>query len=169
MTLQALFYIFSIIAVFSALMVVTMKNPLTSALYLVLCFFALAGFYILLDMQFLAAMQILVYAGAIMVLVVLVIMLLNLSKIKKIKTDLHQASIAVIIFIILFAEIVFYILKGGSKKSTGIYTHDLINKVGNTQIIGEFLFKKYVFPFEISSVLLLVAIIGAYLFAKKKY
>lgn len=167
--MEALFYIFSIITVFSALMVITMKNPLTSALYLVLCFFALAGFYVILGMQFLAAMQILVYAGAIMVLVVLVIMLLNLSIIKKIKMDLHQVFIAVIIFIILFAEIVIYIINGSLKKPTGIYTHALVNKVGNTRIIGEFLFTKYIFPFEIASVLLLVAIIGAYLFAKKKY
>ncbi len=167
--MEALFYVFSIIAVFSALMVITMKNPLTSALYLVLCFFAIAGFYVLLDMQFLAAMQVLVYAGAIMVLVVLVIMLLNLSKIKKIKTDLHQLFIAVIIFIILFAEIALYIINGSLKKPTGIYTHALINKIGNTQIIGEFLFTKYIFPFEVASILLLVAIIGAYLFAKKKY
>ena len=78
--MEALFYIFAFIAIFSALMVISMKNPLTSALYLVLCFFALAGFYVLLYMQFIAVMQILVYAGAIMVLVVLVIMLLNISK-----------------------------------------------------------------------------------------
>jgi NADH-quinone oxidoreductase subunit J len=146
-----------------------MKNPLTSALYLVLCFFALAGFYVLLDMQFLAAMQILVYAGAIMVLVVLIIMLLNLSKIKKIKMDLHQVFIAMVIFIILLVEITIYILNGSLKKPTGIYTHALINKIGNTQILGEFLFTKYIFPFEVASVFLLVAIIGAYLFAKKKY
>ena len=167
--MEALFYIFSIIAVFSALMVISMKNPLTSALYLVLCFFALAGFYVLLDMQFLAAMQILVYAGAIMVLVVLIIMLLNLSKIKKIKMDLHQVFIAMVIFIILLVEITIYILNGSLKKPTGIYTHALINKIGNTQILGEFLFTKYIFPFEVASVFLLVAIIGAYLFAKKKY
>lgn len=167
--MEALFYIFSILAIFSALMVVSMKNPLTSALYLVLCFFALAGFYIILNMQFLAAMQILVYAGAIMVLVVLVIMLLNLSKIKKLKIDLHQVIIAVIISLILFAEVVFYILDGSGKKSTGIYTSAMINKIGNTRVIGEFLFTKYIFPFEIASILLLVAIIGAYLFAKKKY
>ena len=166
--MEALFYIFSIIAVFSALMVISMKNPLTSALYLVLCFFAIAGFYVILGMQFLAAMQILVYAGAIMVLVVLVIMLLNLSKIKKIKMDLHQAFIAGVIFIILLAEITIYIINGYPKKPTGIYTHALINKIGNTQILGEFLFTKYIFPFEVASVLLLVAIIGAYLFAKKK-
>ncbi|MCL4321427.1 MAG: NADH-quinone oxidoreductase subunit J [Deltaproteobacteria bacterium] len=167
--MEALFYVFSIIAVFSALMVISMKNPLTSALYLVLCFFALAGFYVLLDMQFLAAMQILVYAGAIMVLVVLIIMLLNLSKIKKIKMDLHQVFIAMVIFIILLVEITIYILNGSLKKPTGIYTHALINKIGNTQILGEFLFTKYIFPFEVASVFLLVAIIGAYLFAKKKY
>jgi len=74
-----------------------------------------------------------------------------------------------VISVILFAEIVIYILNGSSGKSTGIYTGALINKVGNTRIIGEFLFTKYIFPFEVASILLLVAIIGAYLFAKKKY
>lgn len=150
-------------------MVVFMKNPLTSALYLILCFFALAGFYVLLDMQFLAAMQILVYAGAIMVLVVLVIMLLNISKIKSVKSDLHQKIIGLIITLVLFVEIVFFILNGTQKKSTGIYTHTLIKKIGNTQLIGEFLFTKYMLPFEIASILLFVAIVGAYLFAKKKF
>ncbi len=167
--MEALFYVFSFIAIFSALMVVTMRNPLTSALYLVLCFFALAGFYVILDMQFLAAMQILVYAGAIMVLVVLVIMLLNISRIKNIGSDLHQKIIGGLISLILFAEIVLYIINGAQKKPTGIFTRALIKKIGNTQIIGEFLFTEYMLPFEIASILLFVAIIGAYLFAKKKY
>jgi NADH-quinone oxidoreductase subunit J len=165
---EALFYIFAFIAIFSALMVISMKNPLTSALYLVLCFFALAGFYVLLDMQFLAVMQILVYAGAIMVLVVLVIMLLNISKLNSIKTDFHQKIIGIVIAIVLFAEIVIYTVGGKTKKPTGMFTHAVINKIGNTQVIGKFLFTKYTLSFEIASILLFVAIIGAYLFAKKK-
>ena len=167
--MEALFYVFSFIAIFSALMVITMRNPLTSALYLVLCFFALAGFYVMLDMQFLAAMQILVYAGAIMVLIVLVIMLLNISRIKNMKSDLHQKIIGVLISLILFVEIIFFIINGAQKKTTGIFTHALIKKIGNTQVIGEFLFTKYMLSFEIASILLFVAIIGAYLFAKKKF
>ncbi len=167
--MEALFYVFSFIAIFSALMVVTMRNPLTSALYLVLCFFALAGFYVLLDMQFLAVMQILVYAGAIMVLVVLVIMLLNISKIKSVKTDLHQKIIGIAISLVLLVEIIFYIAYGTTKKPTGIFTHSVIDKIGNTRVVGEFLFTKYMLSFEIASILLFVAIIGAYLFAKKKF
>ena len=167
--MEALFYIFSFIAIFSALMVITMKNPLTSALYLVLCFFALAGFYVMLDMQFIAAMQILVYAGAIMVLIVLVIMLLNISRIKNMKSDLHQKIIGVLISLILFIEIIFYIINGAQKRPSGIFTHALIKKIGNTQVMGEFLFTAYMLPFEIASILLFVAIIGAYLFAKKKF
>ncbi|MHB1660677.1 MAG: NADH-quinone oxidoreductase subunit J family protein [bacterium] len=167
--MEALFYIFSFIAIFSALMVISMRNPLTSALYLVLCFFALAGFYVMLDMQFLAAMQILVYAGAIMVLVVLVIMLLNISKIKSIKSDLHQKIVGALISLVLFVEVVFYILSGAQKRPSGIFTHALIKKTGNTQIIGEFLFTKYMLSFEIASILLFIAIVGAYLFAKKKF
>ena len=167
--MEALFYIFSFIAIFSALMVITMKNPLTSALYLVLCFFALAGFYVMLNMQFIAAMQILVYAGAIMVLIVLVIMLLNISRIKNMKSDLHQKIIGVLISLILFIEIIFYIINGAQKRPSGIFTHALIKKIGNTQVMGEFLFTAYMLPFEIASILLFVAIIGAYLFAKKKF
>jgi NADH-quinone oxidoreductase subunit J len=150
-------------------MVIGSRSPLTSALYLVLCFFAIAGFYVMLDMQFLAAMQILVYAGAIMVLVVLVIMLLNLSKIKNIKSDLHQKIVGVIIGLILFAEIIFYIIAGTHRKPVGDFTGAVINKIGNTQVIGRFLFTEYMLPFEITSILLFVAIIGAYLFAKKKF
>ncbi len=165
--MDALFYIFSIIAIFSALMVILVKNPLTSALYVVLCFFALAGFYILLNMQFLAAMQILVYAGAIIVLIVLVIMLLNLAKAKDTIKDFHQLSVGIISVLLLFVEIILYLNTAGETKPTGIYTNAVINKIGNTQIIGQFLFTKYVFPFEVASILLLVAVIGAYIFAKK--
>ncbi len=165
--MEALFYIFSIIAIFSALMVILVKNPLTSALYIILCFFALAGFYILLNMQFLAAMQILVYAGAIIVLIVLVIMLLNLAKAKDTIRDFHQMAVGIIAVLLLFAEVILYLNAAGESKPTGIYTNAVINKIGNTQIIGQFLFTKYVFPFEVASILLLVAVIGAYIFAKK--
>lgn len=168
--MEILFYAFSIIAIFSAIMVVLSKNPLSSALYLVLCFFSLAGFYVILDMQFIAVMQIMVYAGAIMVLVVLVIMLLNLSNsnLKKYHIDLHQKFISALIFLVLLGELILYIVTGKSKRPTGIVTKVLIKKIGNTQIIGKLLFTKYIFPFEVSSILLLVAIIGAYLFAKKR-
>jgi NADH-quinone oxidoreductase subunit J len=165
--LEALFYIFSVIAIVSALMVILVKNPLTSALYIILCFFALAGFYILLNMQFLAAMQIMVYAGAIAVIIVLVIMLLNLAKIKGAIKDFHQIVISIIAIGLLALEVILYLNAAGEKKPTGIYTNTIINKIGNTQIIGEFLFTKYVFPFEVASILLLVAVIGAYIFAKK--
>jgi len=166
--LETLFYIFSIIAIYSALMVIFSKNPLTSALYLILCFFAIAGFYIILDMQFLAAMQVLVYAGAIMVLIVLVIMLLNLADKRSISKNFHQISIAFISIFLLFFEIMFYVNRGSGKRPTGIFTHAMIKKIGNTQVIGEFLFTKYIFPFEVASILLFVAIIGAYIFAKRK-
>ncbi len=165
--MEALFYVFSIIAIFSALMVILVKNPLTSALYIILCFFALAGFYILLNMQFLAAMQILVYAGAIIVLIVLVIMLLNLAKAKDTIKDFHQMAVGIVAVLLLFAEVILYLNAAGESKPTGIYTNAVINKIGNTQIIGQFLFTKYVFPFEVASILLLVAVIGAYIFAKK--
>lgn len=167
--MEIIFYVFSVIIIISSLMVVLSKNPLTSALYLILSFFVLAGFYVILDMQFIAAMQILVYAGAIMVLVVLVIMLLNLSKYKNIKTDMHQKFVSVLIFIILLGEVFLFVIKGNYRGATGIYTAEVIKKIGNTQLIGSFLFTKYIFPFEVSSVLLLVALIGAYLFAKKRF
>jgi NADH-quinone oxidoreductase subunit J len=118
-------------------------------------------------MQFLAAMQILVYAGAIIVLIVLVIMLLNLAKAKDTIKDFHQLAVGVISVLLLFAEVILYLNTAGESKPTDIYTNAVINKIGNTQIIGQFLFTKYVFPFEVASILLLVAVIGAYIFAKK--
>ena len=118
-------------------------------------------------MQFLAAMQILVYAGAIIVLIVLVIMLLNLAKAKDTIRDFHQMAVGIIAVLLLFAEVILYLNTAGERKPTGIYTNAVINKIGNTQIIGQFLFTKYVFPFEVASILLLVAVIGAYIFAKK--
>jgi NADH-quinone oxidoreductase subunit J len=118
-------------------------------------------------MQFLAAMQIMVYAGAIAVIIVLVIMLLNLAKIKGAIKDFHQIAISIIAIGLFTLEVILYLNAAGEKKPTGIYTNTVINKIGNTQIIGEFLFTKYVFPFEVASILLLVAVIGAYIFAKK--
>jgi len=131
---------------------------------------ALAVLYVLLHAQFIAAIQIMVYAGAIMVLFIFVIMLLNLSKRDEEagegKLFLQKPS-AIILGIVLFVMIGVVTLKSVLQGTKGEYTPENINSIGNTQLVGKLLFTDYVFPFEIASILLFVAILGAIVLTKK--
>jgi NADH-quinone oxidoreductase subunit J len=155
-----LFFILSILTVGSALMVIFSRSPISSILYLVLAFFSLAAFYVLLGAQFLAAVQIIVYAGAIMVLFLFVVMLLNLKQIEeKGKTILKAigvvtAGILLILFILVTKNLTIQ-----TSPSGGLVP---------TKSLGELLFTRYLIPFEIASVLLLVALVGAVVLVKKR-
>jgi NADH-quinone oxidoreductase subunit J len=158
-----LFYFLSFIAVMSALMVVISKNPVNSVLFLIITFFAIAGHYVLLNAQFLAAVHIIVYAGAIMVLFLYVIMMMNFSKDSEpSKTTLSQviATIAGGIFLVtIIAALRVYdvqIPSGETDPGSGL--------VGN---LGKVLFGKFLLPFEISSLLFLAAMTGVVLLGKK--
>lgn len=146
-----------------ALMVVISKNPVHSVLYLVLTFFTIAGHYVLLNAQFLAAVHVIVYAGAIMVLFLFVIMLLNLNK----ETEPHKsvwlkASAAVASGLLLV------VLVGSLKGAETITPTNTFNpNIGLIENLGKTLFSEFLLPFEISSVLLLVAMIGAVMLGKR--
>jgi len=149
-------------------MVVLSRNPVHSALFLVVTFFSLAGLYVLLNAPFLAAVQVLVYAGAIMVLFLFVIMLLNLKVAsgefeKLLNLKILGAGAAVF----LVFEILYMISKGVFLGVFGQYTPQVMAQEGNTKLIGKLLFTDYLLPFEITSILLIVAIIGAVVLAKK--
>lgn len=165
------FFFFSIAAVvlISAILVVVLRNPVHSALSLVLTFFSLAGLYILLNAQFIAAIQVIVYAGAIMVLFLFVIMLLNLDKEKRVgeKHPLQKAfGIAVAVFLLVaMGSIVAVGVLYGNK---GIHTEARVSAIGNTKAIASLLFTDWVLPFEIASILLLAAIVGAIVLSKKE-
>ena len=163
------FFSISLVVLISAILVIVLRNPIHSALSLVLTFFSLAGLYVLLNAHFIAAIQVIVYAGAIMVLFLFVIMLLNLEKEKKVRErhPLQKIFGAVIAFFILVA-IGSVLATGVLYGKKGIHTIDKVNVVGNTKAIAGLLFTDWVLPFEIASILLLAAIIGAIVLTKKE-
>ncbi len=166
-----LFIIIGLITIVCALCVVFQKNPIYSAIFLIQTMVSLAVLYVLLHAQFIAVAQIMIYAGAVMVLFVFVIMLLNLSKedVEGGKDKLlFQKASAILLGLILFVMIGVVTLKTVFLGTKGEYTPERIKEIGNTQRVGKLLFTDYVFPFEIASVLLFAAILGAIVLAKKK-
>jgi NADH-quinone oxidoreductase subunit J len=164
-TLEIIFYALSAFAIISAIMVLISKNPIHSVLWLILVFFAISGHYILLNAQFLAIVNIIVYAGAIMVLFLFVIMLMNVKKDKEPQKQLLVKLIGVIAggsFLTLLIALV--------KQNTSFQGRDVLLKEGSIGLIhplGQALFTDYVVPFEISSVLFLSAMVGAVIIGKK--
>ena len=150
-------------ALFGALMVVTSKNPVNSVLWLIVTFFAISGHYILLNAQFLAIVNIIVYAGAIMVLFLFVIMLMNLNK--TIETQKHRwvrfagAIAGGSLLLVLVAAL--------RNIDTKIETQTMTGDIGLIKNLGRELFSTYVIPFEVSSVLFLSAMVGAVMIGKK--
>ena len=140
-----------------------------SALFLVLTFFCLAGLYLLLNAQFIAAVQVIVYAGAIMVLFLFVIMLLNLEKEEGSPGGHGMQKFSAMVMAVLLAIALGSIMS--ARVFTGVkgtYTVEKVNAVGNSEVIGRLLFTEYLLPFEITSILLLAAIVGAIILSKRK-
>ncbi|MBI3219966.1 MAG: NADH-quinone oxidoreductase subunit J [Bacteroidetes bacterium] len=158
-----LFYFLSFVAVLSALMVVFSKNPVHSVLYLIITFFAIAGHYILLNAQFLAAVHVIVYAGAIMVLFLYVIMLLNLNQ----ETEPHKSTL-IKLAAAISAGLLLVVFVGSIRGSEQMMVQPQQVEVGSVKDMGRVLFKEFLLPFEISSVLLLVAMIGAVMLGKNE-
>lgn len=159
-----IFYFLSFLAVLSAFMVVYSKNPVHSVLYLIVTFFAIAGHYILLNAQFLAAVHVIVYAGAIMVLFLYVIMMLNLNK----DTEPHKSN-----YLKLAATVaggIFMIVLIGSLK--GVEKIENLNaanqSAGLIKNLGQVLYRDYMLPFEMASILFLAAMVGAVMLGKNE-
>jgi NADH-quinone oxidoreductase subunit J len=171
---EALFIIMALVAVISALLMVTRKNPIHSALWMIVTFFAMAVIYLLLNAQFIAVAQVMVYAGAIMMLILFVIMLVRMEtgeeegggvKARPSRgTVIATALVSVILFVELLFGALFYSMTGRS----GDYPVETVNSIGSVKTIGALLYGQYLFPFEIASILLLVGIVGAVVIAKKK-
>lgn len=166
----AFFWFFAFVAVLTAVGVVVASNPLHSALSLIGAFFALAGLYVLLDAHLLAALQILVYAGAVMVLFIFVIMLLNL---KEEELGVAKPTAMKMLggvglggggLLLLFAGLRHFSLADGN------VTADLgaVDKFGTVEEVGRLIYGAYMLPFEVTSLLLLVAIVAAVVVAKAK-
>ncbi len=167
MELQSIFFAFlAVIAISSAVVTIASKHPVKSAMSLIVHFFSLAGLYLTLNAEFLSVVQILVYAGAIMVLVVFVIMLLNLGDEEKLKLKFNMRTILAALFaVVLIFQLVSAFLANPD------LAHSLPSvsaKMGSAEAIGHELYTNYIIPFEAISFLLLAAIVGAVMLAKKK-
>lgn len=165
-----LFYGLAAIMVVSSLMVILRKNPVHSALFLILTFFCLAGVYLQLNAQFIAAIQIIVYAGAIMVLFLFVIMLLNVDREASAGGGGHgmQKFWAFVLCLVIAFSFISVMTMSVFTGAKGVYPPEKVNALGNSALIGRALFTDFLLPFEITSVLLLAAIVGAVVLAKKK-
>ncbi len=163
---QILFWFLSVVAVFSALMVITSKNPVYSVLWLIVTFFAISGHYILLNAQFLAIVNIIVYAGAIMVLFLFVIMLMNLNRETEPQKNRWLKLAGAISGGCLMLVLVAALKDVGDPKSDKILVYS--GEIGLIKNLGKELFTTYVVPFEISSVLFLSAMVGAVVIGKKE-
>ena len=160
---QILFWALTAVSLFSAMMVITSKNPVYSVLWLIVTFFTISGHYLLLNAQFLAIVNIIVYAGAIMVLFLFVIMLMNLSK----DTDPQKskwlkmagAVAGGCLLLVLIAA-----LRNTETRMTELGS----GNIGLIQNLGKVLFSEYVVPFEIASILFLSAMIGAVVIGKRE-
>lgn len=161
---QYLFYFLSFLALISAAMVIFSKNPVHSVLYLIITFFAIAGHYLILNAQFLAAVHIIVYAGAIMVLFLYVIMLLNLNQ----ESEPHKPKLVKIAAVVasgLLMVVMIAAFKGAENAADSSIAKSDIGLVKN---LGKVLFTEYLFPFEISSILFLAAMVGAVMLGKNE-
>ena len=162
---QILFWFLSVVALFSALMVITSKNPVYSVLWLIATFFAISGHYILLNAQFLAIVNVIVYAGAIMVLFLFVIMLMNLNKETEPQKNRWLKMAGAVAGGSLLLVLVAALKDTDVKQQQALVNEGSIGLIKN---LGKELFTTYVVPFEISSVLFLSAMVGAVVIGKKE-
>ncbi len=162
------FFFLAAFAVTTAVLMVLQRSPLVSAIYLIANFFALAALYLLLRAQLLAVLQIVVYTGAIMVLVVFVIMLLNLGDESRTRVRIALRTwITLVLAAGFLVEVVYALLAGG----TAVHGPSVAagaESLGTVESMGGALFGTYLLPFEVTSLLLLAAILGAVVLAKKK-
>ena len=154
-------------SIITSLLVITRKNPIHSALCLVFTFLCVAVLYLLLRSQFIAIIQVIVYAGAIVMLIVFVLMLLDLeeelrSGLKLLYSKVINSGLAVLFLFGILYSVIATPLTG----KTGPYTPDTLTN--NVRVVGEVLFTQYLFPFEIASILLVAAIVGAVVLSKKR-
>ena len=163
---QVVFWIAAPIALGSAIAMLLARNTVHSALLLVLNFFTLAVFYVMLDAQFLATVQIVVYAGAIMVLFLFAIMLFGVDREDDLIDHLKGQRVAAVLGGLALAALTVYTVRTALAQTTFKGLKDA-NKGGNVEAIGRVLFLKYLWPFEVTSLLLIIAAIGAIVIGRK--
>lgn len=163
--ITVIFYILAAITLGTALMTVLSKNPVHSAVYMIICFFSLAGHFLLINSQFLAIVHIIVYAGAVMVLLLFTLMLMNLNdhheERKKIASRIASILAACLTAFVLLAVLLKASPVIETYKSTGV-------DYQSVAVIGQVLLDEYLIPFEFASILLIAAMIGSVLVSKRE-
>ena len=159
------FYVLAAMALFAAVMVVTRRNPVHSAMFLVFAFFCVAGIYVSLSAEFLAAVQVLVYAGGIVVLFLFVIMLVPLAP--RISPLRLKQGVAALVVTALMASAVLVVYEQ-ARGHDGVGPEGAGGRDGTIETIGVELYTRYLLPFEVASVLLLVAMVGAVVLARRE-
>lgn len=161
-----LFYLFAALGIISAFLAITRKNPVMSAVWLVVCLFALAVVYVLIDAFFLAAVQVIVYAGAVLMLFVFVIMMLNL------RTGIigQMKNVGLKFLGLLIGLFILQRVYSAFNAASGLLGEPAALKdgFGEAAPLGELLLSEYVYPFELIGVLLLIAIVGALVLARRE-
>lgn len=156
------FYLFALVTVFSAIMVITARNPVHSVLFLILAFFNAAGLFVLLGAEFVAMILVIVYVGAVAVLFLFVVMMLDISFTELRKGAMRYVPVGLVVGGILLAELVFVFVGWTFSPSLDLNRAVAADaSVDNTVALGRVLYTQYMYPFQVSGFILLVAMIGA--------
>ncbi len=164
--IQILFCVLSVITLATAFLTIYSKKPMHNAIYLVICFTSISGHYLLLNAQFLALVNLIVYIGAIMILMLFTIMLMNLNK----ENEVHKPRVTRLAAIVIFCLICLVLITMFvNSKPIADGSYDVTGEdYQSIEVLGKLLLTDYMVPFEFASVLLLVAMIGAVLLSKKE-
>lgn len=153
------FYIFAITAVASAIAVISLRNPVHSAFFLIVCLLQVAAVFILLRAPFLAAVQVFIYVGAVMVLFLFVVLVLDIRE-ETFKGHMHSQSVSALVAVAALVVVMgIFVFLGKLTAPIGGYNEATLAR--NTEVVGRLIYTKFVFPFEIVSLILLIALIGA--------
>ena len=162
-----LFYSLAAVLIAFAILTVMARNPVRSAVYLISALLSMAGLFFLMRAEFVGAVQILVYVGGIMVLFLFVILLVNVELAERERRTTRQWRTGVALGVVLALELTFLTVRGGQIFEATAAREVIQGRTQNTELVGHALFTGYMLPFEIASVLLLVAMVGAVVLAKK--
>ncbi|MGH8120473.1 MAG: NADH-quinone oxidoreductase subunit J [Gammaproteobacteria bacterium] len=165
---QSIFYIFAGLLVFAAVMVITIRNPVHAALFLILSFFTSAGIWLLLGAEFLAIVLVLVYVGAVMVLFLFVIMMLDINLVPLREGFARFLPVGALVALLMMVAMGIMVGSGYFRAGKLVAQAPQIQEPGNTSVLGQALYIHYLYPFEIAGVILLVAIIAAIALTMRK-
>jgi NADH-quinone oxidoreductase subunit J len=163
-----LFYIFALLTLGGAVLTITRRNAVHSAISLIVSLMGVAGLYLMQQAEFLFAVQIVLYVGGIMVLFLFVIMLVNLDQAAKERQFNRQWLVALAAVAAVGAQIGYFIYRGKGAFHVAEVGQAVASTLGNTEQVADSLFSEYLLPFELASVLLLVAVVGSVVMAKKR-